>query len=418
MRDPARHAAVSALCAVDAGGYSNLVLKKLPAALSARDTAFCTVIVYGTLSRRRTLDYILDGCLKKPIGKLDAEVRAILRSGLYQALWLDSVPAAAAVDESVALAREFRKSSAAGLVNAVLRRAVQTDLNALENQPDGVRWSLSDSLAALVRRQYGARADEIFRAWSVPARQYLRVNTLRTDVTAALAALAAEGAQCAPCEPDGALIVKSGFSPRGVAFTTGLVRPQSRWSQTAAAALGATAGQRIFDMCAAPGGKSLTLAQLMGDSGEVLAMDTNEKRLSLISAAAQREGVRSVRVRVNDAAVYDPDLGEADGVLCDVPCSGLGVVAAKPELRYRDFDSLDELTRLQSAILATSARYVRRGGRLVYSTCTINRQENEDITAGFLASSKDFRELPGGCVHFPDESGEQGFYIALFERVW
>lgn len=435
MNDP-RRAAAAALMKQERSGYANLVLRHALESFAgdARERAFCSAVFYGTVERMITLDYVLQKFLKKPLASLDAAVRAVLRSGLYQARYLESVPVHAAVNESVALVRRMGKSSAAGLVNAVLRRAAAYDL-AKEQYPDAaarlsVTYSVSPQIAQLLLRQYPAQCEEILRASLCQPPLCVRVNTLQTSLAAVEAAFAAEGIGTRRGDVPNSLYVSlRGDIAAHPLFAGGALHVQGEASQLACAALCPQPGDTVLDLCAAPGGKSATLAQYLQNEGALLACDAAQNRLPLIDALWRRLGVRCGQTVQNDAVAYRADFPQADAVLCDVPCSGLGVLAKKPDIRLKTLDSLPDLIGTQHAILETAARYVRPGGRLVYSTCTLNRDENEGVVRPFLARHPEFcaRAVPqmrsdaaqegSFCTLLPQNTGTDGFFIALLERL-
>lgn len=434
MKDP-RAAAAAALMRAEQGGYANLVLNHALKHFSgsARDRAFCAALFYGTVERLITLDFLLRPFLKKPIERLDPEIRAILRCGLYQARWMDSVPVRAAVSESVALTRAMGKTSACGMVNAVLRRAAAVDLAACPWQDDterlGILYSVSPAIAGLLREAYPADCEEILRASFAPPPLCVHVNTLKTDTAACVKALAASGIGARPGEAPGSLYIEiSGDITTQELFQNGAFHVQGEASQFACAALDAKPGETILDLCAAPGGKSASLAQSMQNQGILIARDNAQNRLSLMEHTFARLGITCGRVEHGDAAVYDAALPPADGVLCDVPCSGLGVLAKKPDIRWKTLDTLGALRELQSAILDTAARYVKPSGRLIYSTCTLNPAENEGIVRPFLARHPEFTarrpsHLPAGAeikegfaVFLPHRTGTDGFFVAYLTK--
>ncbi|MEA5051104.1 MAG: 16S rRNA (cytosine(967)-C(5))-methyltransferase RsmB [Oscillospiraceae bacterium] len=430
----ARQLAVRCLLEADKGGYSNLIFKQQAAGagFSGRDTAFAAALFYGALERRLTLDYILAPLLSRPVGKLDPEVRCILRAGLYQCLYMQGVPVRAAVDESVELCAAFGKSSAKSLVNAVLRRASVFDLSSLDAVDGAVRrlsvkYSLCEGLAALLLSQYGSDTEPMLGATFERCPTAARLNALRAGEEQLIRTLAGEGVTARPTWLPYAVELEGPWL--GCAsFANGDLRVQSLAAQCAAAAVDPRPGERVLDACAAPGGKTLTMAQRMKNIGRIVALDLHMSRLRLIDEAARREGVAIVETRCADAAAYAD--GEAfDRVLCDVPCSGYGEIAAKPELRYKEPSQENDLVPLQRAILDSGARKLRAGGRLVYSTCTLDRRENEDVALAFLGANPDFRAVdPGlpreaprdarGFVTFlPRAGANEGFFIATFERI-
>ena len=432
----ARRAAVTALMKQEQNGYSNLVLKKTLDRFSgdAREKAFAAAVFYGTTEKTVTIDYCLDLFLKKPVAKLDPAVRAVLRAGLYQMRWMDGVPAHAAVSESVRLCRAMGKSSAAGLVNAVLRRAGGVDLEkqAFSSQREKlcVLYSVSPSVLTLLEDSLGEDTQRYLEAQGKPPRLCVRVNTLRTTPDALRTAFENEGVRVEQGFCETCLYVElHGDVAAHPLFRGGHFHVQSEASQFACALLGPRPGQTVLDVCAAPGGKSATLAQMMNDSGVLISRDAAENRVPLIDAALERLGITCAKTECADAADDTVPAVEADAVLCDVPCSGLGVMAKKPDIRYKDVSDLSELYDLQKKILRTAARCVKRGGRLVYSTCTVNRHENEEIVENFLRENPEF--TPGEAALAPDgarvkngminfytfDIKTDGFFTAILERL-
>ena len=431
----ARRAAVTALMKQEQSGYSNLVLKSALAHFSgdARERAFASAIFYGVVERLVTIDYCLGLFLKKPVEKLDPAVRAVLRAGLYQLRWMDGVPAHAAVGESVRLCRTLGKSSAAGLVNAVLRRAGGVDLTkqsfATQRERLCVLYSVSPSVYDCLAASLGENTERYLKAQSEPPRLCVRVNTLKTSPEALREAFAREG-----------ISVERGFAGtclyaalRGdiaahPLFQAGHFHVQSEASQFVCALAGARPGQTVLDVCAAPGGKSATLAQYLQDQGRLLSRDAAENRVPLIEQTLRRLGVTCAETACADACVPDASV-QADVVLCDVPCSGLGVMAKKPDIRCKDVSDLSGLIETQKKILSAASKCVKRGGTLVYSTCTVNRRENEDVVASFLQENPDFApgrvafapagaRVDGCCVNFYTfDIKTDGFFTAIMERL-
>jgi 16S rRNA (cytosine967-C5)-methyltransferase len=343
--------------------------------LDARDRAFARRLAFGTVQRRRALDHVVAVLTNRR--RLDPPVRAALQLGLFQLLFLDAVPAHAAVDESVELVRRTR---AGGLVNAVLRRAAGEGRALLDAAPEAVRESYPDWLADLWRGAFGAQtASALMRRLNEPAELALRANRLRTTPEALAGELGARVA--GPGAPD-AVIVDGAFDahahPR---WHDGWYMPQSRSSQTVAPATGAQPGERVLDLCAAPGGKTTHLAALMRDEGELVSVEQHPGRADALRRTCERMGVTCARVVVGDAAAFEGDR-RFDRVLADPPCSGLGTLQARPDLRWRMTpERIAGLIAEQRAILAAAARAVRPGGVLVWSTCTLNPAENEELLA-------------------------------------
>ncbi len=435
--DKARMLAVKLLVRCEEQGYSNLVLKaaldKEP--LEARDKQFISALVYGTLERQRLLDALLDLYLKKPCRRLDAPVRAILRSGLYQCRWMDTVPLYAAVNASVELTRKLGKSSAAGMVNAVLRKAAATDVKGLsftdEKERCGTQYSVSDSIVSMLFAAYPGKAEQILQAFMTPAPVLLRTNTLRCTCGELIESLKADGITATPALPENAVVLPQGGNLAATdAFRRGWFHVQGAGSQLAALAVGARPGETVLDLCAAPGGKSVALAQQMQNTGRLICGEYQKNRVALLEKQLERCGVTCAVVRCADASVYEPSMPQADAVLCDVPCSGTGTLSKKPDIRYKELESgRAELTALQGRILSTAARYVRPGGRLIYSTCSLDPAENEAIVAAFLAHEQGFQpekvdlgtflceERQFGTVLLPDAGRNDGFFIAKLRKV-
>lgn len=431
-----RRLAVKALIHQEQAGYANLVLdaelKKCAPPLEGRDAAFAARIFYTTLERLPLLDYILNQFTKKPIAKLDAPVRAVLRAGLAQARYMN-VPLPAAVNESVKLTRALGKSSAAGMVNAVLRRAAGAAVSETDF-PDplerlSVYYCLSRPVAELLYAQLGAEAFPLAASFYRKPKAAIRVNTLRTDDASLTALLQAEGHTVSTGPWPGALIVDFAGSPAAsAAFQKGLFHVQGLASQFAALCVDARPGQQVLDLCAAPGGKSLTLAECMQDNGHLVSGEFAPSRVPLLQKAFDRCDITCAVAVENNAAVHNNTWPKFDRVLCDVPCSGLGVIAKKPDIRYKDLDGIENLLDTQQKILQNGADSLAENGRLVYSTCTVNVQENQNQVEKFLSANPDFHlvqpesALPGaditplGTVFLPHKTGTDGFFAAILER--
>lgn len=433
----ARRAVATALMKQEQGGYANLVLAHALERFDGdrRDKAFVSAAFYGAVERMATIDFLLRQYLSRPLGQTDAAVRAVLRSGVYQARWMDGVPVHAAVNESVALCRRMGKGGSAGMVNAVLRKAAVADLETLPYEDEWerlcVRYSVSRPVAKLLCEAYPADGEAILAASFTKPPLCVRANTLRTTPQQLAKKLAAEGVAARPGPVPGSLVLENaGDVTKLAAFREGLFHVQGAASQAACAALEVQPGWKVADVCAAPGGKSATLAQYMNDRGVLFSRDAAANRVPLVKNQLARLGVTCAQVRRADAAVYDPALEGCDAVLCDVPCSGLGTLAKKPDERYKTLEGLAGLTALQRRILRTGAGYVRPGGRLVYSTCTLNPDENERVAGDFLRENPSFaaktvkflpetvRRSGEFATLLPLDGQTDGFFIASFERLW
>src|SRR3954449_11546151 len=367
---PARRAAYKVLRRVfEDGAWADRALHAAAGGLDARERALATQLAYGAVQRAATLDHVAARLARRPVDALDPPIRAALRLGLYQLLFLDGVPDHAAVDTSVALAKADAPR-AAGLVNAVLRRATSEELAFDDGTPEGA--ALAHSVPVWLAERWFAElgADEARALLAVvnePAESALRANAF---VTTRDALLAAVPGHAAPDDPD-AIVLDAPFDAHGdPRFRAGAYQPQSRASQRVARALDPQAGERILDLCAAPGGKTTHLAALMG-SGEVVAVERDPRRADGLQRTVKRlraDGI--VRVETGDATEA---IGRYDRVLVDPPCSGLGTLQSRPDLRWHA--RRDAPLELQAQMLDAAARCTKR--RLVYSTCTISRAENE-----------------------------------------
>ena len=433
----ARQIAVEALGKVNGSkGYSNIVIDKAleQSGLDLRDAAFATALFYGVLERMLTLDHCIAGFSKTPVEKLTPQVREILRVSLYQILYMDSVPDSAAVNEAVNLTRVFRKESAGGFVNGVLRAFLRSGKRVPRmagSRADqlSIQYSCPAWLVQLWLDSYGEENTEgILKTSLGRPPVYIRINTLKTTADALSVQLEEEGAVVRRDEMEENCLRVSGTGDVTAlpAFQEGLFHVQDKSSQLCVKALDARPGMRVLDICAAPGGKSFTAAQWMHGEGELLAMDLYRARAAVVAEGAQRLDIGCIATKEGDASRYNSKLGLFDRVLCDAPCSGLGIIRRKPEIKYKNPEELGEIPQLQYNILSNSANYVKKGGILLYSTCTLNPGENEGVVERFLAEHRDFApcRLPqslGSSGHtvtlFPHQGDTDGFFISTMERV-
>ena len=407
-------------------------------ALEGADRALYTNIVYGTVERRITLEYLLAQLCDRPLAKIDRNVAIILRMSLYQLRYLDRVPAYAVLQEAGELTRRFAAQSAVGFVNAVLREYERrgAEIAMPSPQADFVRYlsvtySYPAWFCALLVRCYGKRrAEAILKAFEKNPPLTLFPNLLKTDRAGLLRALRAEGIACE----------ETRYSPYGVRLSRhvpidaitplaqGLCFVQDEASQLAALALGAAPAQTILDSCACPGGKSFALALLCGDKAKIISCDLHENKLSLVRRGAEKLSIASVEAQARDSGAFYPPFENAfDRVLCDVPCSGLGVLSKKPDIREKKEEEIERLPAVQRRILENCARYVRPGGELVYSTCTVHPAENEEQIKAFVREHPEFSLQPfmlgqetvqGMQTLLPDRyAGMDGFFIAKLRKT-
>ena len=409
------------------GAYTDRALAAQAARmeLEPRERALAKRLAFGTVQRRATLDHVVEGLADRPVERLDAPVLAALRLGAYELAFLDGA-GHAAVDQAVELVKESGARGAAGLVNAVLRRAAREARALVEALPDDTaeRAAVRHSHPAWVARAWwdllgpdGARA--LMAASNEPAETALRVNTLRADPRAVARRLDARATEI----PEG-LVVDGPLDPGLLA--DGTITPQSRASMAVARILGPRPGERVLDLCSAPGTKATHLAALMGNRGRVVAVERNPGRARELRDNTRRLGAEIVEVVEGDAR--DDHGAGYDRALVDPPCTGLGTLRSRPDLRWRATpESAAELAGLQREVLAAATRAVRPGGTIVYSTCTIHPPENERIVA--RAPGLDAQDLqtdhplwkhPTVADHLlpmPHRNGTDGFFIARLTRV-
>jgi 16S rRNA (cytosine967-C5)-methyltransferase len=450
MIAPARTAAFTALREVNAGRAD------LPAALAAvrptlqdeRDRALTTDLVTGTLRWQRELDHLIAHFAGRPIAKLDFEVLQILRLGAYQLRHLDRVPAAAAVNDAVAMTRRARKTSAAGLVNAVLR-AISRNAHRLPlppRPPEGdplpyLEVSLSHP-GWLAHRWFTRYGFDVAEAWeqfnNAPAPLTIRVNRLKSDRESLTRALAGHGVTVEPARyaPDG-LIVLSGNPLRTPLAGTGQFVLQDEASQLVALLGAPEAGMKVLDACASPGGKTTAMAAMAGDRAEIVATDVRSARVELLRETVGASGAHNIRVLQADLEAGLPFASEFDVVFVDAPCSGLGTVRRDPDIRWRRTESdLAPFASAQLRMISNAADVVGPSGRLVYATCSSEPEENDEVVASFLSANSRFAKVDlradrpayfealepvldeaGVLRTSPHQHGLEAFYGAVLRRV-
>ena len=440
MSHSARDTALKVLIACRThGAWADAALKAQLARdqLSPQDAALCSRMVYGVTQNRLLLDFYLAAyCSQKP-DHLQPPLLDILRLGAYQILFLDKVPDRAAVSEAVELAKRSGRGQAAGLVNAVLRKLSQNK-NALPSISDrdeakflSIRYSHPKWLVKRILELLGREETDAFLAAdNTAAPLTVQVNPLKTTQEKLTAELEALGVRVTPHAWVPGCLELSGTGDLTALepFRAGHFLVQDGAAALAARAAAVTPGQRVLDVCAAPGGKSFGAAFAMEDRGEILACDLHENKLKRIQDGAQRLGLTSIRTAAADGREFRPEWEAAfDTVLVDAPCSGLGIIRKKPDTRYKKADDLFTLPVVQQAILDNACRYVKPGGVLVYSTCTILPEENQQVTDAFLAQHRDFsrEDLPlpdqagqadGQVTLWPHRHDTDGFYICRMRR--
>lgn len=392
--------------------YSNIALDSAIKDFEPKDKAFISSLVLGVVERRISLEYLIKPYLS---GKTKPKVKLILYIGAYQLYFMDKVPSSAAINTSVELASQTGVSYYKNLINAVLHKVDNNriDINTIDDL--SVRYSVPQNLINFWKKMYGdEQCEKILSVintkppvFAVPNKKYVDAEELSYE-------LLNSGVDC---DAEGELVkINSSFNLSALKpFKDGLFHIQDKSSFECAKALDAKAGDTVLDICSAPGGKAFTIAEDMNNCGEVYAFDIYEHRVGLIKSGAERLGLDIIDARVNDAEVLSESIPSADKILCDVPCSGFGIIRRKPEIRYKELDSVKELPALQLKILETSSAYLKDNSRLVYSTCTLNKRENENVVRAFLDNHSEFKLIKEKTI-FPSEDGGDGFYFAVLEN--
>ena len=405
------------------GSYSNISLNRHIGEGKATDPAFVRELVYGVTKNKYLLDHYLKQFIKKGFSRLRTKELNLLRMGAYQILFMDSVPGYAACSETVELAKRTVRGRE-GFINGVLRSLERNkdDLRDPSSEDPAeyisIRYSVNKWIAELLISIYGfEKASDYMEAVNSTPELCLRVNLLRTDRQSLMDELEEEGFKVRPSEISDRAVIAEGTGILSTeAFREGKFAVQDQASVLCADTLGAEAGMTAADICAAPGGKTAAIAERMDNRGVIYAFDIYEHKLRLIDELMERNGITIVKTSLGDGRDFVPELSEkCDRVLCDVPCSGLGVMGRKPEIKYRDEYDLNELTDIQKSILDNASRYVKKGGALVYSTCTVDPAENSGVVTGFLDAHAGFSKEKEICLD-PVETGTDGFYICKLIR--
>lgn len=417
--------------------YSNILLDDCleKGDLSPQDKKFASALFYGVLERQLTLDEIIKEYSKNPANRLNNDIRNILRSGIYQLKFMDSVPDSAAVDEAVKLAKKNRNPAAAGFVNGLLRNYIRAEKPLPKRDDKYEQMSLDYSCPLwLVKKwcsEYGEKTCKSMLETSLgQAPATVRINSVFHTVSDTLDMLSADGVTFEKNEiiDNCYNVCLSGGIEHTNAYKNGRLHVQDLSSQLCCAALEPKENDVILDLCSAPGGKAFTIAERMKNHGEVHAFDLHNNRVKLINSGAKRLGLTCVTAQVNNAKVFNDEMPVADKILCDVPCSGLGVIRRKPEIKYKAPEDFQKLPEIQYEILKTSSRYLKAGGILVYSTCTLSRAENDCVADRFIAENPDFEPCALGeifgsdseCTRLsitPEKYNSDGFFIAKFKRL-
>ncbi len=423
--------------------YSNIVLRHElnKYKLNDKDKGLITEIVYGTIKYKYTIDVILNSFLKNGIKKMDSYILNILRTSIYQIKFLDKVPNFAIVNEAVELAKKKKSIGASKLVNGVLRNYIRNLNKIFYNKNDIVKalcfnYSFDKWLVDMFINQYGVEtAEKILKGLNERPAVTVRVNNLKCSYDQVYKKLSEvgydieEGYVC----PEAIVINKGKSIENNPLFLEGLITVQDESAMLVAPSMNLKENFQVLDLCSAPGGKTTHISEVMNNTGTVKAFDVHSNKLSLVKDKALRLGISNIKCEEGDASKFNEKLKDtADCVLIDVPCSGLGIIRKKPEIKYtKDIKGLRELIDVQRKIMDNASNYVKSNGILLYSTCTVNKKENEDNIKWFLKKYPEFSIEPiyygnldnfiysqEGCLTILPNKYMDGFFIAKLRRQW
>lgn len=434
MTDPRYMAAKLLDKTLKSGSYSNIQLNSglERSELDSQGKKLCTAIYYGVIQRKITLDYILAQYCSRPLDKMDSIIVTILRCGVYQILYMDGIPDNASVNESVRLAKQFGKTSASGMVNAVLRNFIRGGKKIFPKAENdeilrySVTYSIPVQLAESLIRDYGEKTAQRFASFSAEdeKRTYIRRNPLKCTHEELVKALSG-----VKLFTDDQLCYwfKGGGIIDTNAFKSGYFHVQDISSQLCCMALAPTENDVVLDICSAPGGKTFTMAEMMNGKGKIYAFDLHEKRARLVQEGAERLGLPNVSAKAGDASVFNENIPKCTKILCDVPCSGFGVIAHKPEIKYKSLSEFERLPEIQYNIAENALNYLAIGGEMVYSTCTVRKAENEAVVEKLLKNHPEIvlaelsefygRKFSNPVTFFPDDFNGDGFFVAKLKKI-
>lgn len=431
MKNNPREITVLALVdTLEKGEYSHIVLKNVLdkyGFLEARDRHFISRLFKGTIEKKITLDYIIDLYSKTKVAKQKPFIRTLMRASAYQIVFMDGIPGSAAVNEAVKIAKTHGFSSLSGFVNGVLRNVVKGmpyDFDEM-GVSDSVKYSVPQWIIDKWNEEYFAGSNDtnkqltaMFDGFSAERPLCVRVNPNIGRNTVMKALLNERVTVATSMECQSALLLKDYDRIDALeSFKTGMYYVQDLTSQMMIDIAGIKAGDNVVDVCAAPGGKAIAAATIVGENGHVEARDLSESKCDVIRENVRRMGLSNISVKARDARLKDVDLvDKADVVICDAPCSGLGVIGRKPDIRYRVTpEDVESLAQLQNEILSTVCSYVKKGGKLVYSTCTISKAENQNQVATFKETHPEFSVVQEKQFFITDT--HDGFYVCVMQRV-
>lgn len=424
-KDNARKTAVDILTAVLRDkAYSNITVNKFfsESNLSMQDKALASALVYGVLDRKITIDHIIKQYVKSGLSKIKPITLNAVRIALYQIIYMDKIPESAAVNESVNIVKFSKEKYNASFVNGVLRAYLREPYKIKDGKSVkdlSVKYSCTEWIVESFIKDYGAdTAEKLLEESLKKPPVVLRVNNLKTNAEKLIDILSRENVWALKTEYKNALILSSAIDiSNSPSYKNGLFHVEDLASQRVIDKLALNENSRVLDICSAPGGKAFTMAEIMNNTGEIVATDLYDHRVKLIADGAKRLSVKNIKTYVSDATCFDKNLGKFDVVLCDVPCSGLGVIRRKPEIKYKDVskNELKELEETQAKILETASLYVKDGGLLCYSTCTLRADENKSQISAFLDKHGCF-DVKYSDEYMPHTDGTDGFFCAVLTK--
>lgn len=425
--DIAREKAIKVLYDIDTKkGYSNLVLSEVldknRNKLNERDIGFISELVYGTVTWRLTIDYIISKYSKTKVNKISKWIINILRMSVYQIVFLDKIPKSATVNEAVKLSKKYGAKSS-GFVNAILRKIEKEDYNKLKEINDDVkRISLMESIPEwlveeLLKDYNLEETTEICRCSNVRPKVTIRINKLKTEKSKLVEQLKQRNIEFADTNNEDFLHLKVKDLANIDLFKQGMFTAQDLSAGQTAKVLAPHEGEMVLDACSAPGGKTTHLAELMNNKGKIIAWDLYNNRLKLVIENANRLGIDIIQTEEKNSSIFNEEyVNKFDKILLDVPCLGIGVIKRKPDIKWqRKIDDIKEITKIQQSILQNCSKYLKCGGELVYSTCSILKEENENIINEFLKNNNDFVLIEEIKIKTNEEV--DGFYICKIKKL-
>lgn len=438
----AREIGFKVLCDIEKNNnYSNIAINKhfKNLEISDMDRGLATELIYGVIENKYYLDYIINKLSKIKVKKMSTYVKIFLRMGTYQILFLNSISDYAAVNETVKLSKKYDKKSS-GFINAILRNEIRNKGTIMDiTEEDSVKYlSIKYSYNSWIIKNwidnFGQEfTEDLLEANNEKPSIYIRTNTLKISREELIEKLNQEGIMClkVPMVEEAIKVEKLKNIENNELFKAGLFTIQDISSMIVGKVINPKEDSLILDVCSAPGGKSTHLATLMNNTGQVIARDIFEHKLKLIKATVNRLGLKNVCIEGFDASEIDENsINKFDYVLADVPCSGLGIIRRKPEIKYKKEEELEDITSIQKKILENASKYVKIGGTLVYSTCTVQDMENINIITSFIEENNNFELTPIDTVNvdldnqdkgylkiYPNIHGIDGFFIAKLKRI-